>query len=267
MANVTFVYADPIATFGESEIPFVGIMVAFAVIAIAQLCAINIMSWEPRVVFHATVDPRRSSPVVGGARRKQRGARLSEEDRESGATREAKQSPLLQPDVNRVEDLPCSNQGRRARSDERSLEDGGCGDDSWRMVVRRKWRPAKSEKVEERACAPNEDDCIITSKTKRKRKRRSGPTRNRIVPPEKCHKWRRHLYNGWDDHARELALNRLCDKPESYANSHTMFKWDYSYLGGCGVVEYPELRSFHPWYTRNRIRLSNFVLSFGFFLQ
>ena len=139
MANVTFVYADPIATFGESEIPFVGIMVAFAVIAIAQLCAISIMSWEPRVVFHATVDPRRSSPVVGGARRKQRGARLSEEDGGSGATQEAKQSPLLQPDVNRVEDLSCSDQGRRARSEERSLEEGGgSGDDSWRMVELKK---------------------------------------------------------------------------------------------------------------------------------
>merc|ERR1712012_1392716 len=116
-------------------------MVAFAVIAIAQLCAISITSWEPRVVFHATVDPRRSSQVVGGARRKQRGARLSEEDRERSATQEAKQSPLPQPDVDRLEDLSCSNQGRRARSNERTLEEGGgSGDDSWRMVVRRKWR-------------------------------------------------------------------------------------------------------------------------------
>ena len=254
MANVTVVYADPIAAFGESEIPFGGITVAFAVIAIAQLCAISIMSWEPR--FQGSVNLRRS---FRAARRKQRGARMPNEDRESNTTQVVKCSHP-QSSLNRVKDLSCSNQGRRVRSDGRTLEEGGSGGDGcWRMVVRRKWRPAMSKKVEERACAAHEDDYVITLKSAIKTQ--GGPIRKQIVPPEKCHKWRRHLYNGWDDHARELALSRLGDESEPDVNCHTMFMWDYSHLGGCGVVENPELRSFHPWYTRNRIRLNNFVLS------
>ena len=43
------------------------------------------------------------------------------------------------------------------------------------------------------AAAPNKDDIIIP------RSNIVSPKRNQIVPPEKYHNWKRHLYNGCDE--------------------------------------------------------------------